>query len=191
VIAPGESRVERWLRCPEKTCCSYYTVFVTGDDLTRIARTLAVAPWTFTAALPCRPEEFGAFALDKSEKRFRAALVRLRFEEHEKPICTFLVRAPDGAARCGLGEGRPATCRSFPAQLVDNRIQFETSGCTCDWSQVPPSAADAELLRAEERTRGSYTSVVATWNEYVASVAAAAEFTYQDFCRYLLDAYSP
>ena len=191
MIAPVESRLDRWLRCPDKTCCSYYTVFVTGDDLARIARTLAVPPWTFTAALPCRPDDLGAFALDKSDKRFRAALVRVRLEEGDKPFCTFLVGTSHGAARCGLGAGRPATCRSFPSQLVDNQIQFETSGCTCDWSHVAPAAADEQLLRAEERDRERYSGVVATWNDYVAGLSLSAELTYQDFCRYLLDTYSP
>jgi Fe-S-cluster containining protein len=190
MIAPVESRVARWLRCPEKTCCSYYTVFITGDDLTRIARTLSVPPWTFTAALPCGPDDFGAFALDTSDRRYRAALVRLQLEEGSKPFCTFLIRASDGAARCGLGAGRPATCRSFPAQLVDGAIQFATEGCTCDWSHVTPDAGDQQLLRAEEQARERYTHFVATWNEYVANLNRPAELAYPDFCRFLLDTYS-
>ena len=163
---------------------------MTGDDLARIARTLAVPPWTFTAALPCGSEELGAFALDKSEQRFRAALVRLRLHEEDKPFCTFLVRTPDGAARCGLGEGRPATCRTFPAQLVDGEIQFETSGCTCDWSNAAGDPGDQDALRAQERARERYATVVASWNDYVAHMIEPGTITYEDFCRYLLDTYS-
>jgi len=118
-------------------------------------------------------------------------LVRVRLSENDKPFCTFLIRAPDRAARCGLGEGRPATCRSFPAQLVDNKIEFETSGCTCDWSSVAPDEDDVELLRGEERARDRYADVVATWNGYVAKLTETGALTHQDFCRYLMDAYSP
>ncbi|MHB8146766.1 MAG: YkgJ family cysteine cluster protein [Vulcanimicrobiaceae bacterium] len=191
MIEPANLRSERWLRCPVKTCCSYYSVFVTGDDVARIARTLAVPPWTFTAALPCRDEELGAFALDRSDKRFRIALVRIRVSAENEPFCTFLVRVPDGTARCGLGAGRPATCRTFPAQLIDGGIQFETSGCTCDWSGAVGDSQDTALLRAEEQARRRYAAVVTAWNDYVARLAEPAGITYPDFCRYLLDTYSP
>lgn len=117
-------------------------------------------------------------------------MVRVRLEETDKPFCTFLIRATDGAARCGLGAGRPATCRSFPAQLVDHQIGFETAGCTCDWSRITPDAADEQLLRGEEQARGRYASFVATWNDYVANRNQTAELTYPDFCRFLLDTYS-
>ncbi|HET9392480.1 MAG TPA: hypothetical protein VFO29_02985 [Candidatus Rubrimentiphilum sp.] len=163
---------------------------MTGDDLARIARTLAVPPWTFTAALPCGIGEFGAFALDKSDQRFRAALVRLRLREEDSPFCTFLVRTPGGAGRCGLGEGRPATCCTFPAQLVDDEIQFETSGCTCDWSGVAGEPGDRDALRLQEEARQRYVAVVESWNEYVAQTTQPGTITYEDFCRYLLDTYS-
>lgn len=195
------SRVAHWLRCPNKTCCSYYIVYPTGDDLARIARTIAVPPWTFTATVPCQPNDVGAFALDNTTSRYRLALVRtaISSDESAEPSpsaersasCTFLVRAADGAARCGLGPGRPASCRSFPAQLIDGRIAFETSGCTCDWSQVSPAQTDADLLRAEEQARKTYTEIIASWNDYVGRMADGAKVTHQDFCRYLMDAYSP
>jgi hypothetical protein len=186
------SRVEHWLKCPHKTCCSYYLVYVTGDDVARIARTLAVPPWSFTVALPCEATDVGAFALDKSPARHRLALSRTRIAEGQQPFCTFLVRAVDGAARCGLGPGRPAPCRSFPVQLVDGALASEMSGCTCDWSQVAlDDPADVEALRAEERARNAYGAIIAAWNDYVATVSETVHLTHQDFCRYLLDAYSP
>jgi len=190
-VPSGESRIEHWLRCPKKTCCSHYLVYVTGDDVARIARTLAVPPWSFTTALPSEPDEIGAFALDASQARHRLALVRTTFAPEEQPGCTFLVRASDAAARCGLGAGRPAPCRSFPSQLVDEALGFETSGCSCDWSDVEPGAADIELLRAEGAARTVYASVVATWNDYVRTLAPDPALALRDFCRYLMDAYAP
>lgn len=186
-----ESRIDHWLRCPNKTCCSHYLVYLTGDDVARIARTLAVPAWSFTVALPSEPEAIGAFALDASPARHRLALVRTRLAPEDAPYCTFLVRASDGAARCGLGVGRPAPCRSFPAQMVDESIVFESSGCTCDWSHVRPDDADIELLRAEESARNVYASVIATWDDYVSRLAPETTLTHRDFCRYLMDAYTP
>ena len=141
--------------------------------------------------MPCNAEDLGAFALDKTGSRFRAALVRVRPDEKQTPYCTFLVRAPGGAARCGLGEGRPVTCQTFPAQVVDGEIQFETSGCTCDWSNAAGDPGDQDALRAQEQEREHYATIVASWNEYVAQLAGSAKITYEDFCRYLLDTYSP
>jgi Fe-S-cluster containining protein len=185
------ARVDHWLRCAEKACCAYYVVYVTGDDVVRIARTLAVPPWTFTAAMPSDEARPDAFALDQSGKRHRLALVRTRLQPDTQPFCTFLTRAMDGAARCGLGEGRPAPCRSFPANEIDGEIRFENSGCTCDWSGVTPDQnADRALLSAEETARNRYAEVIGAWNDYVGRFAEPIELTHRDFCRYLLDAYS-
>jgi Fe-S-cluster containining protein len=166
-------------------------VYVTGDDVTRIARTLAVPPWTFTVAIASDADAPDAFALDHSGERHRLALVRTRIAPEDAPFCTFLVRATDGAARCGLGDGRPAPCRSFPAQLVDGAVRFENSGCTCDWSGVTAGdEADADLLRAERSSRETYAHVVEAWNGYVAQQSEAIQLTHRDFCRYLMDAYA-
>jgi Fe-S-cluster containining protein len=185
------ARVDHWLRCAEKTCCAYYVVYVTGDDVVRIARTLSVPAWTFTAAMPSEATLPDAFALDGSGNRHRLALVRTQLETGTRPFCTFLVRATGGAARCGLGEGRPAPCRTFPSTLVDGAIRFDHAGCTCDWSAVVADEdADRELIFAEERAREKYARIVGAWNDYVGGFAATVELTHRDFCRYLMDAYS-
>jgi Fe-S-cluster containining protein len=185
------ARVDHWLRCAQKTCCAYYVVYVTGDDVVRIARTLAVPAWTFTAAMPNEEARPDAFALDHSGSRHRLALVRTRLQPDTRPFCTFLVRATDGAARCGLGEGRPAPCRSFPANEIDGAIRFENAGCTCDWSGVTADeSADRALLSAEGQAREKYGQIVAAWNDYVGRFADPFELTHRDFCRYLMDAYN-
>ena len=57
-----------------------------------------------------------AFALDRSERRYRLALAK-RASRKRQPPCTFLLRTRDGHHRCGLGELRPAACRAFPSDL--------------------------------------------------------------------------
>ncbi len=67
-------RVEHWLKCREKSCCSYYVV--TGADATRIARTLSVPPWDITVAVACADEPPDAFVLANGT-RHRLALARV------------------------------------------------------------------------------------------------------------------
>jgi len=184
-------RVEHWLRCREKSCCSYYLVYVTGDDATRIARALSVPPWDITVALPCDDAPPDAFVLANGA-RHRLALARTRVSSDTEPSCEFLVRFADGTARCGLGEGRPHPCRTFPAQMIDGEIRFSTEGCVCDWSGVGVDAAyDAELLRAEIRAREHYAGLVAQWNDYAATLERTSDITHRDFCRFLLEMYPP
>jgi hypothetical protein len=184
-------RVEHWLRCREKSCCSYYLVYVTGEDATRIARMLSVPPWEITVAIGCDDAAPDAFALANGT-RHRLALARTRISGDAEPSCEFLVRLPDGAARCGLGEGRPYPCRTFPSEMVDGEIRFVTEGCVCDWSGVAIDAAhDAELLRSEVRARERYAGLVAQWNGYVATLERTSGLTHRDFCRFLLDEYPP
>jgi Fe-S-cluster containining protein len=183
-------RVEHWLACREKRCCSYLLVYVTGDDVARIARSIAVEPWLITAPIEANAAHPGAFALDARGGRYRLALVRTRLSDDVDPSCEFLMRVGDGAARCGLGDGRPQPCRSFPAQLVDGEISLAPAECSCDWSQVTiDQVADTELLRAERGARERYDEVVRDWNDYVATLDAQTTLTHRDFCRYLMDAY--
>jgi len=156
-------------------------VIVTGHDLTRIARTIAVAPWSFTTAVAAPEDADDAFALDASPRRWRLALSRIQFERSASPQCAFLLRLPGGNARCGLGEGRPAACRAFP-----NEGGAET--CSCSWEGVPlddAAASDAAASLARERDR--YARAIARWNAYVAVAGTSLEV--RDLCRFLLDAY--
>lgn len=151
---------------------------------------LAVPPWVLTAAVDADALQSDAFALDASGKRYRLVLVRTRFSEGAEAACEFLIQTPEGSARCGLGEGRPRPCRSFPAQLIDGEVRFSNEGCSCDWSGVQSDdEADTDLLQAEVRARAAYAGVVLTWNAYVASLDPSVALTHRDFCRYLMDAY--
>ncbi|HZX68642.1 MAG TPA: hypothetical protein VFE70_07140 [Candidatus Elarobacter sp.] len=174
-------RVEHWLRCAAKRCCYDATVFVTGADLARIARTVSVPPWVFTIGIPCAPDADDGFALEPAGKRQRLALGRARFPG-EDAHCAFLVSLPDGAARCGLGDARPAGCRAFPFGSGHHC-------CSCDWSSVDliTEADDLGAMLTAERDR--YAAVVARWNAYVDTGGAEHGLELRDFCRFLLDAY--
>lgn len=179
------------MRCREKTCCTYYAVYLTGDEIVRVARTLDAPPWAFTIAVPSTAPADDAFALDGSALRYRAALTKLP-DGGARERCIFLLRLEDGTARCGLGESRPAPCRSFPAELHEGALRVSAAGCTChDWSLEDIDAEnDRALLQAEARARSEYGRLVANWNAYVEATAGGERFAYADFCRFLLDQYA-
>jgi Fe-S-cluster containining protein len=143
-------------------------VYLSGDEIVRIARTLDTPPWTFTTALPALPGD-DAFALDDTADRYRAALTKLPAGRAGES-CIFLLRLSEGTARCGLGESRPAPCRAYPAE-----------GCTC-------SARSTENA-VPETGRDEYARIVRTWNAYV-NGAGIKRFSFTDFCRFLLDQYA-
>jgi Fe-S-cluster containining protein len=179
------------LRCREKHCCTFYAVYLTGDEIVRVARTLDTPPWTFTIAVPTADAADDAFALDHSTLRYRAALTKLP-DGAERERCIFLLRLSDGTARCGLGESRPAPCRSFPSELHEGELRVSAAGCTCrDWSLDDIDVeSDRALLLAESHARAEYAGLVRNWNAHVAAATVSEPFAYQDFCRFLLDQYA-
>lgn len=154
-------------------------VFLTGEDVVRIARSLHVTPWTFTVPIDAPLDADDAFALDTSERRFRLALGRafLGNETH----CAFLLDLPSGSSRCGLGELRPMACVAFPRAGGGEN-------CACDWTGVAldDAASDAALARLDDE-RARYAQVVAAWNAFVVAGGDAVE--HRDFCRFVLHAY--
>lgn len=177
------------MRCREKTCCTYYAVYLTGDEIVRVARTLDAPPWTFSMAVPAEAVP-DAFALDHSALRYRAALTKLP-DGDGRERCIFLFRLSEGTARCGLGESRPTPCRTFPVELHEDALRVSAEGCTCrTWSldDIDPEA-DRALLQIESRAREAYAGTVRNWNAYVAA-AETESFAYPDFCRFLLDQYT-
>ena len=164
---------------------------MTGDDVARIARSLHIMPWEFTAAVRCEePSEHG-FALDRSAKRYRLALLRTFTKKSPDPACTFLFRLRDGTARCGLGEGRPAPCKTFPLVVRGGAVSLEPAGCTCAWDDVELGEGDGNLLIDEHAARRRYREVVAAWNRYVADLEPPLRVKLHDFGRYLLETYPP
>ena len=164
------ARVARWLACPRKDCCSFSYICVSGDDVARIARTMALEPWTFTVAIAA-PD-------DADEADGRGAQ------------CAFLASLSDGSARCGLGELRPAACLTFPARVDGGAVVLDAAGCSCDWSGVPLEDPELERnLAAMAEARERYAGVVGRWNAFVRASSFAEPLEVRDFGRFLLDAY--
>ena len=185
------TKSERFLRCREKTCCSYGAVYLTGDDLVRLARTLDAPPWTFTVALATAMPADDAFALDATSTRYRVALARLP-EQESRERCIFLLRVGDGSARCGLGDARPMPCHTFSTELDDATVRVSAAGCTChEWSLDDVDLeAERALLLAEREAGRNYALLVAGWNAFVTARPLAEPYAYADFCRFILTQYA-
>lgn len=179
-----------WLSCKQKTCCSTRIVLVTGSDVWRIARALDTEPWTFLAyyEVPQRPD---AFVLDASGQHYCLALAKRASRRTVTPApCIFLVNTRDGYHRCGLGDLRPAACKSFPADIVDGVLCLTAaSGCSCrTWTHADIDL-DEEIAVAEWRVAElrDYCTIVARWNErVVARTHAEGELDLDDFCAFLM-----
>jgi Fe-S-cluster containining protein len=158
--------------------------------MVRLARMLRLEPWVFTAAVPVDGPYPDAFALGRSDQRYRLALIRVTSEARPEPACTFLIRLPDGAARCGLGESRPMPCRTFPSELVDGNLRVGGEACTCrKWTLDDVDALEERaLLEVEGVMRRRYETIVAQWNDYATGVDDA-NLTHRDFCSFLISAY--
>jgi hypothetical protein len=85
--------------------CPDGRIAVSGRDITRITRQLAVEPWQFADIVRTRRDDPDGIALDAGPHRHRLVLQR-----DTDGDCVFLLRMNDGTARCGLGALRPATC---------------------------------------------------------------------------------
>jgi Fe-S-cluster containining protein len=193
-VMGGHTRKEGlWLSCAAKSCCSYYTVYPSGADIWRIATTLQILPWEFTEPVPAEASAPDGFMLDATNCRFRAALRKQEWQGSGAAPCAFLLRLYDGAARCGLGDLRPAPCHTFPSFLVNNTLCLKNDGgCTCRRWALTDIDIDEERngLVAEARDRRHYMEVVHDWNAFVQSAPKGETYEYPDFCRYLLDAYA-
>jgi hypothetical protein len=97
---------ELFVACAAKTCCETDLVYLPAEEVARIAGMLGVEPEAFAVAEP----------------------ERTRLAHRETGGCVFLLRLPDGAGRCGLGDDRPAPCRA----------PIGSASCTCRaWAAAP------------------------------------------------------
>ncbi|HEX5414892.1 MAG TPA: hypothetical protein VFZ25_04440 [Chloroflexota bacterium] len=164
-----------------------------GRDVWRISRALDAPPWTFVRYFRSPRDRPDAFRLDGSETRYRLALAKQPVEQTDgPPPCIFLTRLRGGDHRCGLGELRPAACRSFPSELVGGALQVRNDGgCTCrTWDLLDVDIAE-ETAKVETRQAEAveFHQVVAYWNAQLADSPADRPYDFVDFCAFLMEAY--
>lgn len=200
-----------WLACKQKTCC-YAAVIPSGEDVWRIARALETPPWTFLVYFQSPQPRRDAFFLDRSGRTFRIALARGKQGagragsktggtatggaspgRPKRPApCIFLLQLRRGQHRCGLGDLRPAVCRSFPSELVEGVVCVRPDhGCVCrEWSLADVDIEqEMEILGERQEDAEVYCQVVANWNARVMTSPEDDVFDFTEFCAYLVSAY--
>jgi hypothetical protein len=205
-----------WQACRAQQRCSRGVVGVTGADIVRISRALAVEPWRFTQTAPAAVADPAGIVLDKGRRRVTLTLA------NAAQGCVFLLRTAGGASCCGLGALAPTSCRVFPADptsvgpmSVDPTSASPESSADPEGSASPegsdpqrsvgpesgaPVAGHPSGCRCAERTgshqhdlrgwvddQAHWHETVLRWNRQFADVSAAATGI-EDFQRYLLEA---
>jgi hypothetical protein len=182
-----------WLACKEKSCCYASLVVPTGHDIWRISRTLDTVPWSFLIYFQAPQPRRDSFILDDSGRQFRLALAKGKTRRTKTPPpCIFLLRTRSGSHRCGLGDLRPAVCRSFPSDVVEEVVCIRPdAGCVCrQWSLLDVDIAE-ETAALEERQSDveTYCDVVAQWNDRVRNAPRGAGVDFTDFCEFIMTTY--
>lgn len=191
---PGLTRKEEiWLACKQKSCCYAAFVVPSGRDIWRIARTLDSPPWAFLVYFPAPAPRRDAFHLDQSGVAYRVALAKGATRRTKAPPpCIFLLRTRNGAHRCGLGALRPGVCKSFPSDLLGGVLYMQDgTGCACrTWSLADVDIAEeTAAVTARRQDTAEYCEVVARWNARVATAPPDTQFSFFDYCEFLLEAY--
>lgn len=173
---------KEWLACRAATRCARGSRYVTGADIVRISRTLALEPWHFTETSPAAAGDPTGILLDEGRRR-----VNLRLANGPKG-CVFLMTT-ESQARCGLGDLAPVTCRIHHTDLGEGaRPAQPERGCGCE-SRGVPGMGMRELSEAGHQwttDRNHWFEVVERWNAI--AERSPHPLGIQDFQRYLMEA---
>lgn len=182
-IASG-SRAERNASRTD-TVCTRGARFVTGSDIVRVARALALEPWHVTETAPAAADDPTGILTGGGRRR-----VNLRLANGPQG-CLFLLRTSGGLGHCGLGDLAPVSCRAFPAHLGDGapRAVPEKPG---GGRPVTEEDLDPAVLAEQKREWGAdrdhWFEVVKRWNALTED--ADDDPGIRDFQRYLLEAHA-
>ena len=142
----------QWQTLRAKGLCYRGPRYVTGADLVRIARTLALEPWHFTQTAPAAANDPTGVVLDNARRRVN---LRVANAAHG---CVFHIRTLAGTGRCGLGELAPVSCRMFPSLPGGKSEGTDGSGHRLDEGEL------AEVERQWTADRDHWFELVARWN---------------------------
>ena len=182
------NRARICLSCREKTCCSYYTVTVTTHDLLRIAKNMQLSPSDFLTCQRAADDDKGGFLLQRDGAKYAMALVKRQAPDDTASPCIFLLRTNDQHGVCGLGDLRPAQCRTFPTYLANGvvAVAHKPGGCVRTWTygdiDLDQERRDLTRACAEE---AAHCALVERWNERVRS--DARERPFEEFCAFLIN----
>ncbi|MFF3243776.1 hypothetical protein ACFYWY_08580 [Streptomyces sp. NPDC002870] len=184
MISPNSpSARAEWLSCRATMRCTRGARHVTGADIVRISRTLALEPWHFTQTAPAAADDPTGIVIDEGRRR-----VNLRLA-NAAGGCVFSIRTSSGAGRCGLGDLAPVTCRVFPADPARGSAPTQRQrGCECqEWTEKDldeEKLTDGVSVWASDRDH--WFEVVKRWNALAEESDSALGI--EDFQRYLLEA---
>ncbi|MFI9584750.1 hypothetical protein ACIHCQ_23560 [Streptomyces sp. NPDC052236] len=182
---PG-ARAE-WHASRAENLCTRGARYVTGSDIVRVSRALALEPWHVTQTAPAAADDPTGILTDGGRRR-----VNLRLANGPQG-CLFLLRTSGGLGHCGIGELAPVSCRAFPAQLGEGA------------SPAPRNPADgaprlserdldqetlAEAKRGWAADRDDWFDVVKRWNALPDESGSDDEPDIRVFQRYLLETYT-
>ncbi|MDJ1134902.1 YkgJ family cysteine cluster protein [Streptomyces iconiensis] len=196
----------QWQSSRAKGLCYRGPRVVTGADIVRISRTLALEPWHFTQTAPAAANDPTGVVLDNARRRVN---VRIANAAHG---CVFHILTSEGTGRCGLGELAPLSCRMFPTvpgrgtghdgapgpeedgegNGEENGAGDEAAGGDHGGPGAPGRPLDAAGLAWAERRwaadRDQWFETVARWNALAEDADEPPGV--EDFQRYLLEAHA-
>ncbi len=185
-IVPNRSAI--CLSCQEKPCCSYYTVTVTTHDLLRITTTMQLAASDVLTCQPAAEDDKSGFLLGPGGAKHAIALAKRDLVDETVSPCLFLLRTNDHHAICGLGDLRPAQCKTFPAYLSGGLVALAHNppGCVRAWSygDIDVEEQQRELARACAEA-AAHEALVERWNEQVR--ADGRERLFEEFCAFAIN----
>ena len=176
--------------CVGCSCCFGLLIDVTGSDVHRLARSLALDPNAFVGS--CTSDETDddiGFSLEAGGPTYTLVLRqragahdRALIAEHGRP-CTFLLGPVGGATRCGVYADRPRACRSYPAEVLAGEVVVR-SIARCPVGTKVVGRAWRDDVRNEQIEGDLHRIVVWRWNRHV--YMADRPQRLGDYLRYLL-----
>lgn len=195
--APG-ARAE-WHASRTESLCVRGARYVTGSDIVRVSRALALEPWHLTQTAPAAADDPTGIVTHGGRRRVNLRLANGPYG------CVFLLRTAGGLGHCGLGELAPVSCRAFPAQLGDG-TPAAAKKSPVGSRQLTEADLDQELLADAKRgwtaDRDHWFEVVERWNALPDESDAGGgtgsgsgsgsddESGIRDFQRYLLETHA-
>ena len=180
-----------WLSRRADTHCVRGPRDVTGADIVRVAKALAIEPRHFTQEAPAAVDDPAGIVLDNGRRRVMLTMA------NAAQGCVFLLRVAGGEGRCGLGDLAPLACHIFP--LDPRSAPGGPAGADDEAAEIGPVGPDlavppdltpaqvAEVQRTWADDQAHWHEAVGRWNRGAGRPDDKPLGSW-DFQRYLLEA---